>query len=149
MENMQDNGSILCRTCRAPFTIDLNQAHQQVLDDSTLTVSPCGKVGMPSLKDMSHVPSQSILRRINLAEFATSTKIEALVQELVQMRQERPGSKAIVFSQFVNMLDLVRWRLHSDPCLQDLGLGVRIIHGGKICCGFMTLMNCFVSVLLL
>ena len=46
------------------------------------------------------------------------------------MRQSRPGSKALVFSQFVNMLDLVRWRLHSDPCLQELGLGVRIIHGG-------------------
>ena len=46
------------------------------------------------------------------------------------MRRERPGSKALVFSQFVNMLDLVRWRLHSDPCLADIGLGVRIIHGG-------------------
>lgn len=28
------------------------------------------------------------------------------------------------------MLDLIRWRLHSDPCLADLGCGVRIIHGG-------------------
>jgi len=33
------------------------------------------------------------LRRINLAEFATSTKIEALVQELIQMRKTNPGSK--------------------------------------------------------
>jgi DNA repair protein RAD16 len=50
--------------------------------------------------------------------------------ELYEMRKERPGSKALVFSQFTSMLDLVRWRLISDPCLQDLGLGVRIIHGG-------------------
>lgn len=28
------------------------------------------------------------------------------------------------------MLDLIRWRLHSDPCLTGLGLGVRILHGG-------------------
>ena len=46
------------------------------------------------------------------------------------MRQTSPGSKAIVFSQFVNMLDLIRWRLHSDPYLSDMGLGVRAIHGG-------------------
>ena len=85
---------------------------------------------MPALKELKHVASGSILRRINLAEFATSSKIEALTQELVMMRQKSPGSKAIVFSQFVNMLDLIRWRLHSDPCLADMGLGARALHGG-------------------
>lgn len=85
---------------------------------------------MPKLKELTHVASGSILRRINLAEFATSSKIEALTQELVMMRQKSPGSKAIVFSQFVNMLDLIRWRLHSDPCLADMGLGARALHGG-------------------
>jgi DNA repair protein RAD16 len=68
--------------------------------------------------------------RINLREFATSTKIEALVEELVRMRNTSPGSKAIVFSQFVNMLDLIRWRLHSDPHLAKMGLGYRGLHGG-------------------
>ena len=121
-----------CPSCRAPFSIDLNQASADIEDDGTLAITTTGdsRAGMPSLKELSHVSSGSILRRINLAEYSTSTKVEALVQELVQMRQERPGSKALVFSQFVNMLDLIRWRLHSDPCLQDLGLGVRIIHGG-------------------
>lgn len=28
------------------------------------------------------------------------------------------------------MLDLIRWRLQSDPCLKELGLGVRALHGG-------------------
>lgn len=28
------------------------------------------------------------------------------------------------------MLDLIRWRLHSDPYLKEMGLGVRAIHGG-------------------
>jgi DNA repair protein RAD16 len=121
-----------CPSCRAPFSIDLNQASADIEDDGTIAITTTGDsiAGMPSLKELSHVASGSILRRINLAEYSTSTKVEALVQELVQMRQERPGSKALVFSQFVNMLDLIRWRLHSDPCLQDLGLGVRIIHGG-------------------
>jgi DNA repair protein RAD16 len=131
VENMQRDNGLLCISCRRPFSIDFNQVQQQVVDDGTLTISESSSnVGMPTLRELSHVASGSILRRINLAEFATSTKVETLVHELVQMRQERIGSKALVFSQFVNMLDLVRWRLHSDPCLQDLGLGVRIIHGG-------------------
>jgi DNA repair protein RAD16 len=126
-----------CPSCRAPFTIDLNQAASEIVDDGELSVpssenaAPASSgTGVPSLKNLSHVTTGSILRRINLAEFATSTKIEVLIQELIDMRKNRPGSKALVFSQFVNMLDLVRWRIHSDPFLVDLGLGVRILHGG-------------------
>lgn len=121
-----------CPSCSEPLTIDLNQATTEAEDDGVLNM-PQGYVdnsAVPSLKELTHVPSGSILRRINLAEFATSTKIEALVQELIQMRKSRPGSKALVFSQFVNMLDLTRWRLHSDPCLSEMGLGIRILHGG-------------------
>jgi DNA repair protein RAD16 len=128
-----------CPSCQAPFTIDLNQeGAEDTVDDGTLTIAPADKSNstgtsssaMPSLKELSHVATGSILRRINLAEYATSSKIEVLVQELIEMRQKRPGSKALVFSQFVNMLDLIRWRLHSDPCLAKMGLGVRILHGG-------------------
>lgn len=28
------------------------------------------------------------------------------------------------------MLDLIRWRLHSDPYLGDLGLNAKALHGG-------------------
>mmetsp|Transcript_48689 Transcript_48689/g.58937 ORF Transcript_48689/g.58937 Transcript_48689/m.58937 type:complete len:553 (+) Transcript_48689:458-2116(+) len=130
-----------CPSCRAPFSIDLNQAdaeNENTNDKPSRTETQTAKItktspqvneAMPSLKEMPHVASTSILRRINLAEFATSTKIEALIQDLVQMRTTSPGSKAIVFSQFVNMLDLIRWRLHSDPCLSDLGLGVVTLQG--------------------
>ena len=130
-----EDGGTPCPSCRAPFSIDLNQAEAAIVDDSTLDVAPSGRQSSasndtgPSLKELLHVNSGSILRRINLAEFATSTKIEALVQELVQMRKTNPGSKALVFSQFVNMLDLIRWRIHCDPCLAEMGLGVRILHG--------------------
>ena len=121
-----------CPSCRAPFTIDLNQDNTTTSQhnvQSNNKIRPSYE-GMPSLKELSNVATSSILRRLNLTEFATSTKIEALVHELVKMRQASPGSKAIVFSQFVNMLDLIRWRLHSDPILSDMGLGVRAIHGG-------------------
>ena len=127
-----DDANTPCPSCRSPFSIDLNQASTSVVDDGTLTASrgASGSDAMPSLKELPHVATGSILRRINLAEFATSSKIEALTQELVQMRQNSPGSKAIVFSQFVSMIDLIRWRLHSDPCLANMGLGVRALHGG-------------------
>ena len=132
---MAASSSLTCPSCRGAFTIDL-QACADIEDDSSLKVAPAlnhggsDGTGMPSLKELQHVATGSILRRINLAEFATSSKIEALTRELVLMRQTSPGSKAIVFSQFVNMLDLIRWRLHSDPYLEDLGLGCRALHGG-------------------
>ena len=116
-----------CPSCEEPFTIDLNQ---KSIDAGPAPSPSTRSEKDPVLKELPHVATSSILRRINLAEFATSTKIEVLIQSLVEMRRERPGGKALVFSQFVNMLDLVRWRLHSDPFLSDLGLGVRILHGG-------------------
>lgn len=119
------SSSTPCPRCREPFTVDLNQAAIDVAPEAKAATE-----AMPLLKDMPHVQSNSILRRLNLADFATSTKIEVLVQELVEMRRERPGSKVLVFSQFVNMLDLIRWRIHSDPHLSEMGLGVRILHGG-------------------
>eukprot|EP00804_Cyclotella_cryptica_P005687 CCRYP_000055-RC/>CCRYP_000055-RC protein AED:0.08 eAED:0.07 QI:0/0.87/0.88/1/1/1/9/176/1325 len=127
--------SLRCPSCRGAFSIDL-EARVDLEDDSALNAgATLKKQGgsefcMPSLKELPHVATGSILRRINLADFATSSKIEALTEELVQMRQKSPGSKAIVFSQFVNMLDLIRWRLHSDPYLEDIGLGARALHGG-------------------
>ena len=74
-----------------------------------------GQFQLPTLKQLGHVPTNSILKKIELANFATSSKIEALVEQLVIMRRSSSASKAIVFSQFVNMLDLVRWRLAADP----------------------------------
>ncbi|KAL7436913.1 hypothetical protein ACHAXH_003095 [Discostella pseudostelligera] len=126
-----------CRACIMEFmaTSSAMSSSANIEDDSSLNVALGAKSngpssGMPSLKELQHVATGSILRRINLAEFATSSKIEALTRELVIMRQISPGSKAIVFSQFVNMLDLIRWRLHSDPYLEDIGLGCRALHGG-------------------
>lgn len=45
------------------------------------------------------------------AGFKSSTKIEALLEDLWRCQEEEPGAKALVFSQFVNMLDLIQHRL--------------------------------------
>ncbi|ODV74162.1 DNA repair protein RAD16 [Cyberlindnera jadinii NRRL Y-1542] len=54
----------------------------------------------------------SIVNRIKMGgEWRSSTKIEALVEELYKLRSDRVTIKSIVFSQFTSMLDLVEWRL--------------------------------------
>lgn len=55
------------------------------------------------------------MNRISLANFQSSTKIEALREELDRMLQRDPSGKAIVFSQFTSMLDLIAFRLQQVP----------------------------------
>ena len=55
----------------------------------------------------------SIINRISLANFQSSTKIEALREELERMLQRDPSGKALVFSQFTSMLDLIAFRLQQ------------------------------------
>jgi DNA repair protein RAD16 len=54
---------------------------------------------------------QGILGRLNLNSWRSSTKIEALVEELSALRRQDSTTKSIVFSQFVNFLDLIAFRL--------------------------------------
>ena len=62
----------------------------------------------------------SILSRIKNVDFQSSTKIEALREELHKMLQADPSAKAIVFSQFTSMLDLVSFRLEQVSLLMSL-----------------------------
>ena len=55
----------------------------------------------------------NILSRIKASDFQSSTKIEALREEVHKMLQTDPSAKAIVFSQFTSMLDLVSFRLEQ------------------------------------
>ncbi|KAI0772507.1 SNF2 family N-terminal domain-containing protein [Trametes elegans] len=56
---------------------------------------------------------QGILGRLDLDKWRSSTKIEALVEELSNLRQQDATTKSIVFSQFVNFLDLIAYRLQK------------------------------------
>ena len=57
---------------------------------------------------------KSILDKVDLSEFRSSTKVEALMQELHEMQARDLGAKAIVFSQFTSMLDIIEHRISSD-----------------------------------
>ena len=83
-----------CPVCFAKLTIDL-------------TMQSIGAT-QPAAEKQKRT---SIIERINMNDWRSSTKVEALVEELVNIRQPGQTIKSIVFSQFVNFLDLVNWRL--------------------------------------
>jgi DNA repair protein RAD16 len=51
------------------------------------------------------------LQRIDLTNWRSSTKIEAVMEELEKTKSRDPNAKTLIFSQFVNFLDLIEWRL--------------------------------------
>jgi DNA repair protein RAD16 len=83
-----------CPVCHLPLTIDL-EAPALELDENIRTVR------------------QGILGRLNLDNWRSSSKIEALVEELTNLRAQDATTKSLVFSQFVNFLDLIAFRLQK------------------------------------
>ncbi|KAF7969408.1 hypothetical protein HWV62_27403 [Athelia sp. TMB] len=80
-----------CPVCHLPLTIDLEGPALE-LEENTIA-------------------RQGILGRLNIETWRSSTKIEALVEELSNLRLQDASTKSIVFSQFVNFLDLIAFRL--------------------------------------
>ncbi|KAK1445211.1 SNF2 family domain-containing protein [Colletotrichum cuscutae] len=57
------------------------------------------------------VKKSSIINRIKMEEWTSSSKIELLVHELHKLRSDNASHKSIIFSQFSSMLQLIEWRL--------------------------------------
>ena len=83
-----------CPVCHLPLTIDLDA---------------------PALELMESVPRarQGILGRLDFTSWRSSTKVEALIEELTNLRLQDATTKSLVFSQFVNFLDLIAFRLQK------------------------------------
>ena len=62
-------------------------------------------------QELTSTARQGILGRLDLDKWRSSSKIEALVEELTRLRQKDATTKSLVFSQFVNFLDLIAFRL--------------------------------------
>jgi len=62
-------------------------------------------------QDEEQVKKSSIINRIKMENWTSSTKIEMLVYELYKLRSKKQTLKSIVFSQFTSMLQLIEWRL--------------------------------------
>uniref|UniRef100_A0A6V1NWH0 Helicase C-terminal domain-containing protein n=1 Tax=Heterosigma akashiwo TaxID=2829 RepID=A0A6V1NWH0_HETAK len=101
----------LCPVCEEPLTVDLAaaEAKEKEEEDAQKNGDSPGKAAQ--LPAAPKIRKQSILSKIDLANFQPSTKMEALMQELHAMERRDPAAKAIVFSQFVSMLDLLEHRV--------------------------------------
>lgn len=62
-------------------------------------------------QDEALVKKSSIINRIKMENWTSSSKIELLVHELHRMRSNNATHKSIIFSQFTTMLQLIEWRL--------------------------------------
>jgi len=62
-------------------------------------------------QDEDSVKKSSIINRIKMENWTSSTKIEMLVYDLYKLRSKKQTLKSIVFSQFTSMLQLIEWRL--------------------------------------
>ncbi|OMJ14028.1 DNA repair protein RAD16 [Smittium culicis] len=103
-----------CPTCFSVLTIDLTQpeiVQRQIGPLLNSTNNDGGQDTMISTPK-TLVYKRSIVNRIDMSRWRSSTKIEALVEELQDIRRSNANIKSIVFSQYVNFLDLVQWRLN-------------------------------------
>ncbi len=80
-----------CPQCHIPLSIDLEQPEME--------------------QDGVQVKKSSIINRIKMENWTSSSKIELLVHELHKLRSDNASHKSIIFSQFTTMLQLIEWRL--------------------------------------
>lgn len=80
-----------CPRCHIALSIDFEQPELEQDEDS--------------------VRKTSIINRIKMENWTSSTKIEMLVYDLYKLRSKKQTLKSIVFSQFTSMLQLIEWRL--------------------------------------
>ncbi|PIA28802.1 hypothetical protein AQUCO_06600014v1 [Aquilegia coerulea] len=102
-------GEALCPSCSKPLTADFT-AEMNPGDQSTRTT-------------IKGYRCSSIMNRIDLTEFQTSSKIDALREEIRFMVERDGSAKGIVFSQFTSFLDLIRYSLEKSgiQCVQLVG----------------------------
>ncbi|KAG5944774.1 hypothetical protein E4U53_006827 [Claviceps sorghi] len=80
-----------CPTCHIALSIDLEQPEIE--------------------QDEALVKKSSIINRIKMENWVSSSKIELLLHDLHKLRSDNASHKSIIFSQFTTMLQLIEWRL--------------------------------------
>ncbi|GFE53462.1 DNA repair protein [Babesia ovis] len=95
----EENKGVTCPTCYAPLTIKMKQ--------------DMDKRGVEPKRDGNNGRRKnSILQHFKLSEFKSSTKIEALLEEISEILTTT-ADKSIVFSQYCSMLELIAYRLKT------------------------------------
>jgi len=100
-----------CRACIKDF-IDTCKASGSEADCPRCHIALAIDFEQPELEqDEDSVKKTSIINRIKMENWTSSTKIEMLVYDLYKLRSKKQTLKSIVFSQFTSMLQLIEWRL--------------------------------------
>lgn len=115
-----------CKACIIDHTNDFSKRVSCPSCSKMLTIdfSTSLAVGDQTIKNtIKGFKSSSILNRIQLENFQTSTKIEALREEIRFMFERDGSAKGIVFSQFTSFLDLINYSLTKSgiTCVQLIG----------------------------
>jgi DNA repair protein RAD16 len=110
---------IKCPKCRTNLTIDLfpdAEAIDKIKAPKDERGGGVKKKGKGELDADDVVPNKSILNQIDLSEYRTSSKIEKMMEKLREIRSGRDGkkNKAIIFSQYTSMIDIVEWRMRKE-----------------------------------
>mmetsp|Transcript_8330 Transcript_8330/g.23887 ORF Transcript_8330/g.23887 Transcript_8330/m.23887 type:complete len:988 (-) Transcript_8330:202-3165(-) len=110
-------GDSFCRSCIADYIDGSESTVSCPVCSKLLTVDLAVKKAEPAAvsagRSKAAFGANSILNRIDLKSFQSSTKIEAVREELNDMLKRDPSAKCIIFSQFTSMLDLVYFRLNQ------------------------------------
>ena len=110
---------IKCPKCRTNLTIDLfpdAEAIDKIKAPKDERGGISKKKGKGELNINDVVPNKSILNQIDLSEYRTSSKIEKMLEKLREIRRGLGGkkNKAIIFSQYTSMIDIVEWRMKKE-----------------------------------
>jgi DNA repair protein RAD16 len=85
-----------CPTCFVRLTIDLAQPESDEYKNPKGTADRLNERLVGTKKTTEKV---SIVNRLDMDKWRSSTKIEALLEELMRIREEDRATKSIVFSQ--------------------------------------------------
>ncbi|EKX38257.1 hypothetical protein GUITHDRAFT_77334, partial [Guillardia theta CCMP2712] len=108
---------VTCPTCEQVLSVDLSPKE-----------APPTPTAPPPAPSRSGKAPRIMQRFSRLDDFKSSTKIEALMEELELLVENDSSAKAIVFSQFVSMLDLIAYRLELLPPPHSSQLaGIRVV----------------------
>jgi DNA repair protein RAD16 len=91
VKSFEGGGDPDCPRCHVSLQIDFEQPDIEQEEDN--------------------VKKNSIINRIKMEDWTSSTKIEMLVYDLYKLRSKKQTQKSIIFSQFTSMLQLIEWRL--------------------------------------
>ncbi|KAJ2158224.1 DNA repair protein rad16 [Coemansia sp. RSA 552] len=112
VQSAEPTVNLRCPVCYALFEIDLEQEAMAHPKAPTTIGAATSMMDMMLSTPATTEYKRSIVNRIDMKSWRSSTKIEALVEELSRHRQSNANIKSIVFSQFVNFLDMIQWRLN-------------------------------------